>query len=709
MKFLLAAAANAVLLLAVHASGVSRADVSPIDKVLSMLSDLEAKIIKEGEEAQKTYDEFTEWCEDRSRNLGFQIKDGKQQVEDNQATIDSATSDISSLNAKVEELASSISTNDADLQAATKIRNQEETTFKAQEKDLMEAADTLTRAVMILEKEMKKGGAVFAQLQKKSNNYIQALSVMLDASMIGSQDAAKLTSLVQDANVERESEDDGDDLGAPAAAKYEGHSGGILETLEDLLDKARESLASAREKETNNVQNFQMLKKSLEDEIKYAEKDMAETKKALADASEAKATADGDLSVASKDLSADQETMSTLKADCMEKAQDFEAEHRSRGEELKALATARKVISDSTSGANSLSYGLTQEDIDADDGDLSDLSDLTFLQVDLRIRSGVDLANFEAVRLVRDLARRMRSTKLMQLAQRMASTIRHSRSSGRDPFSKVKGLIKNMIESLEEDAQADASHKAYCDKEIAQSNEQKAEKTSTVDKLKAKMDKMMSKSAMLKDEVASLQKELAALASTQAEMNSIRSKEKSTYTKAKEEMEEGITGVKTALKVLRDYYAQDSDHDTADGAAGGIVGMLEVVESDFTKDLSEMTVAEQTSAAEYKKMTQENTVEKARKEQDVKYKRKEFKSLDLETSEAKSDKAATQEELDAINAYLEKLDEMCIAKPDTYSERKQRREAEIEGLKEALNILNGEAVLLQRQASLRGGRFHLTK
>merc|ERR1719379_3121022 len=116
----------------------------------------------------------------------------------------------------------------------------------------------------------------------------------------------------------------------------------------------------------------------------------------------------------------------------------------------------------------------------------------------------------------------------------MASTIRHSRSSGRDPFSKVQGLIKNMIESLEEDAQADASHKAYCDKEIAQSNEQKAEKTSTVDKLKAKMDKMMSKSAMLKDEVASLQKELAALASTQAEMNSIRSKEKSTYTKAKE-------------------------------------------------------------------------------------------------------------------------------------------------------------------------------
>jgi len=292
----------------------------------------------------------------------------------------------------------------------------------------------------------------------------------------------------------------------------------------------------------------------------------------------------------------------------------------------------------------------------------------------------------------------------------MSAAVRHARAGSRDPFRKVKELIKNMIETLQADAQSDASHKAYCDKELGESNQQKAEKTSTVDKLKAKMDKLMSKSAMLKDEVATLQKELAELASTQLDMDNIRSKEKATFTRSKAEMEQGIAGVKTALKVLRDYYAQDDkSHDSGDGAASGIVGMLEVVESDFTKDLSEMTVAEQTSASEYKKLTQENTVEKARKDQDVKYKRKESKSLDVEASEAKSDRASTQEELDAINSYLEKLDEMCIAKPDSYSDRKARREAEIDGLKEALTILNGEAVLLQRQAVLRGTKLHLTR
>ena len=67
-----------------------------------------------------------------------------------------------------------------------------------------------------------------------------------------------------------------------------------------------------------------------------------------------------------------------------------------------------------------------------------------------------------------------------------------------------------------------------------------------------------------------------------------------------------------------------------------------------------------------------------------------------------------QAELDAVTEYLKKLDEMCIAKPDTYEERKRRREAELAGLKEALTILEGEAVLLQRtqRSHLRGVAAH---
>merc|ERR1719345_438685 len=119
-----------------------------------------------------------------------------------------------------------------------------------------------------------------------------------------------------------------------------------------------------------------------------------------------------------------------------------------------------------------------------------------------------------------------------------------------------------------------------------------------------------------------------------------------------------------------------------------------------------MTVAEQTSAADYDKESRSNDISKATKEQSVKYKTKEFKGLDKSVSETKSDRGTTQEELDSIVQYLAKLDPICIAKAETHGERTARRESEIAGLKEALNILNGEAVLLQSGAALRGIRRH---
>jgi len=653
---------------------------NPVEKVLAMIGGLQTKIVNEGTVAQKTYDEFAEWCEDRSRSTGFEIKEGKKDVAAETATIESSAATINSLTTKIEELADSISTDEADLSAATAIRTKEAADFSATEKEMVETIDTLERAVLILEKEMKKGGAAMIQMQKAGNNLAQALGAMVDAAMIDSTDAAKLTALVQSG-----SSDEDSDMGAPAGAVYEGHAGGIIGTLEDLLDKAKTSLDTSRSKENENNQNFQMLKQGLDDEIKYANKDLSETKKSLAGTQGTKATAEGDLSVATKDLNEDVATLSTLHQDCLEKANDFEAETKSRGEELKALATAKKIIADMSAGADSLSYGLDQ---------------VSFVQKD-SIQNGADLANFEAVRLVRELARKTNDAALTQLASRMAAAVRRSKG-GEDPFVKVKELIKGMIEKLLADGQADASHKAYCDKELGESAEKKADRSAQIDKLSAEIDSMSSKASMLKEQVAVLQKQLAALARSNGEMDAIRAEESAEFRANKAEMEDGIKGIQMALKVLRDYYAQDSAHGSAQGAGGGIVGMLEVVESDFTKGLAEMTATEQSAAADYDKESKSNDITKATKDQSVKYKTKEFKGLDKAVAESSSDRATVKQELNAVNSYLGQLDSMCVAKPDTYGERKARREAEISGLKDALEILNGQAVLLQRKASLRG-------
>merc|ERR1719162_1608997 len=105
---------------------------------------------------------------------------------------------------------------------------------------------------------------------------------------------------------------------------------------------------------------------------------------------------------------------------------------------------------------------------------------------------------------------------------------------------------------------------------------------------------------------------------------------------------------------------------------------------------------EEAAATAYQKLSMENKVEKEMKEQDVKYKTKEAAQLDKKAMELASDRDSAGAELDAVLQYTKNIRGMCELKPETYADRKGRREEEMNGLREALKILEGEAVLLQR-------------
>merc|ERR1740121_1269878 len=133
-------------------------------------------------------------------------------------------------------------------------------------------------------------------------------------------------------------------------------------------------------------------------------------------------------------------------------------------------------------------------------------------------------------------------------------------------------------------------------------------------------------------------------------------------------------------------------HSKATGAGDSIIGILEVVESDFATDLAAEETAESDSAEEYEKTTQENAVTKTLKIQDVKYKTQEFMQLDKTLSELTSDRDSTNAELNAVMEYYGQVKTRCIAQPETYEERQSKRQAEIAGLKQALSILESETV-----------------
>merc|ERR1740139_1685591 len=495
-----------------------------------------------------------------------------------------------------------------------------------------------------------------------------------------------------------QSKDDDDDseldMGAPAAATYESKSGSIVDVLVDMKDKAESELDELRKAEGSAKHNFNMLKQSLDDQITADSTDLDQEKTAKATSEQTKATAEGDLAITSKDLAAAQAELAEASSSCMQVAADHEATVAARAEELAVIAKAKKILEETTSGAAGQSY--------------------SFLQISTR----ADLKKSEVVNVVQRLAKQHHSAALAQLASRISAVVKYG--GGDDVFAKIKGLISDMVAKLEKEAEDDATEKAYCDEEMAKTEAKKADLEGDLSKVTAKIDQAAATSAKRKEQVKELQAQLAQLAKEQAEMDSIRSEQHADYTKAKADLELGLSGVGKALDVLRDYYgsaaliqsdnfmqqpAKPEKHAASGGAGGSIISILEVCESDFSDNLAKEEMAESDSASEYEKITQANKVAKTTKDQDVKYKTQEFKSLDKEISELTGDKDTLSTELGAVNEYYSKLRERCVAKPESYEDRKARREAEITGLKEALQVLEEETAFVQRKR--KGLRGHI--
>jgi len=696
------AAAAAVGALCAFAHAAFAAEANPLGTVVSLLDELRTKIVKEGEVEVKAFKEYFEWCDDTAKNGEHSIKTATAQKSKLEAKIGELTSAIDTADSKIEELATAIAQGDTELKDATVIREKEVKEFTASEGELVDAVDTLGRAISVLEREMAKNPAAFAQLQSKDiSSALQALSAVMDAAAFSGNDQKKLAAFVQSQQGE---EADDMDFGAPAAAVYKTHSNGILDTLEDMKEKAEGQLADLRKAEVNSKHNYEMLKQSLEDQIAADSKDMADEKASKAAAAESKAMAEGDLQATLKDLADSQKALDNAKASCMQTAADHEETVNARTEELKVIDEAKKILADTSAGAVSQSYSFAQ------------------LGSRAQMQSRADLARSEVITLVKRLAKQHHSAALAQLASRIAAVARYGAASGEDPFAKVKGLIVDMIAKLEKQAADETTEKAYCDEQMAKTEAKKSELEEDINKMTSKIDQAAARSAQLKEEIAELQNELSALAKQQAEMDKIRQETHADYVQAKADLELGLNGVRRALQVLRDYYAAapaafvqgeekftdfmqqpaaPEKHSKALGAGQSIIGILEVCESDFASNLAKEESEESDAQDEYEKMTQDNKVTKTTKDQDVQYKTQESKSLDKTASEISSDRDTANTEYAAVMEYYAKIKDRCIAKPETYETRKARREAEIEGLKQALATLEDETAFVQRKR--RGG------
>merc|ERR1712066_304331 len=425
---------------------------------------------------------------------------------------------------------------------------------------------------------------------------------------------------------------------------------------------------------------YDMLMQDLKAQIAQATQDRDEKAETKAKKLQAKADALGDLKDTTTTKDADVKYQADLTATCEQKASDFESRQQLRADEIVAIEKAIEIISSGAVAGNAEKHLPTL---------VQTQNSFAQLRADLNVQAQARVAQF-----LRSRAKQLNSRVLSSVAARVSD----------DPFKKVKKMIKDLITRLMEEANEEAEHKGWCDTELSTNEQTRKEKTEAVETLHAEIDQLEASIAKLTEDIADLTKAVAELDAAMAKATKLRTEEKAKNTETIQDSEEAQTAVAQALTVLKEFYAKaaeatallqqpeifDSPYKGMQSENGGVVGMLEVIESDFARLEADTKAAEATAQKEYDTFMTDSKVDKSAKTRDIEHKtaKKQDETQALSTKNA--DLEGTQKELDAALAYFDKLKPSCVDAGVSYEDRVARRKEEIESLQEALRILNGE-------------------
>jgi len=644
--------------------------VTPIAKVIEMLKGMKEKGQKEKADEVETFTQFAAWCHDVDLTKNMDIKAANAKIDGLAADIDKFESDIARLNEEISSLDGDVATWEQDRDAATKLRNQEHADYEATHKDYSESIDALERAIQVL--------------KKQDYNREQAAALLQEVALLSHVPASAkrvITAfLAQDSNTEGFM-----DYQAPESAAYEFQSGGIIDMLEKLRTKFGDELAQLEKEESNAQHAYKMLAQDLTNQIDNATNSRNEKASAKASAEQALAEAKADLQETTASRDADQKYLDETNAICAQKTSEYEARQQLRQQELEAIQQAIDIISQQVAGLG--------------EKHLPGLVQTAFVQ----LRSGsTSVYQSRAASFIKSKAQALNSRVLFQLAEKMQD----------DPFKKVKAMIQDLINRLMEEANEEAEHKGWCDTELATNEQTRNTKTQEINDLTASIDKMTADIAELTQGIADLNQEITELDAAVAEATAVRQKEHATNTETIQDAVDAQAAVSQALTILKQFYASaaeatalnqadptkdmpstwTTEYHGMQGAAGGVVGMLEVIESDFARLETETKADEESAAKQYKAFMEESAITKTAKTKDVEYKTLEKQNLEGKLATAKTDRENTQKELDAALAYYEKLKPSCVDAGVSYEDRVARRKEEIESLQQALRILNGDDI-----------------
>jgi len=506
---------------------------------------------------------------------------------------------------------------------------------------------------------------------------------------------------------------------------YKFHSGGIIETLEKLLGDFRKEKAQVDKDEADRVQVFNMFIQDRTDFVKAQTLAMDEAKASRTQKIEDIGTASQELTTVSANLLDDMQYLDELNTICSEKAKTWDQRTKLRANELTAVTQATAIVkatvAEKTASSTvrlaqtgtvlrfAASSDEAMEAMEAEAESTESAETVGFLQersVQKHEPASADGARQLVISLLKGKGLEMKSSLLVSLATKIAS----------DPFAKIKKLIQELIERLLKESAEEANQKGYCDKATADATQKRSYSADQVEELNAKLAKLTALSSKLGEQIATLAGEIKELNTAQGEAKKERAAEAKESATAISEAKAGMDAVNMAIDILDKFYktsakasvdlslAQGPLDDVPDAGfktgeayqgagaeSGGIIGMLEVIKSDFERTISETRASEAQAKKDHLAFMTESGMSLAEKNMA----QKENQSIKDETDEKYADaEDSMQSQSKILVASIEELIELkatCVDTGMSYADRVAMREQEIASLKKALCILGAYA------------------
>jgi len=688
-------------------------DVTPVEKVVMMIKDLQTKVTEEGHMEATTYDKFACFCKSKTDEKVEAITEGETdqdalttKIQDLQAKRAQLDLDIQALNEEIAEYEEKIA-------ESKKMRGEEVSTFDAALTDMEKAISALERAIETL----KASKPSLAQVK----SLVRTSLLMADAMNMAPKSRKVVTMLLAE---------DQPITDVPVS-DYDFKSGGIIETLEGLLGTFRERKTTLESDNETAESDYNIAMQAALDQLKQAQETLENKQKEKTETTEDIATSQADLTETTAMLNDDRVYLKDLTEKCETKAKLWDQRSQMRADELSALTQALSVLESAVAekaeatGEGGRSLGQKETKTEETKTEAKKVEPVSFVQEQL-VRKMVpddDVAKRERlVSLLTSAGKKLHSTVLSTLALKVTKD---------DPFKKIKAMIQELIERLLEEEADEANHKGWCDTEISKTLKDRdyrlrdiTDLHSSIEKLNARKEKLNLTKTELTEEIATLEEDLA-------NQTAAREEEKEEHMQTIADSEEGLEAIKEAIDILDHFYKAaakalvqqpsvddeapdagfDDTYKASQGAATGILGMMEVIMGDFERTIKETTAAEEQAKRDFIEYDRETRMSIAAKTNALEATTAELTEVMDQLSTAGDELRTQQELLDTAVKTWEELLPGCVADPGmSYEERVARRNQEIQALKDAYCILDDQeagcsGVFLQtssKRSSLRG-------